>query len=233
MKQFTNHKKMKIMYMVGVLTTIGLATLGLSNVSASTGTWGSTTVTTTTLSDVGIGTTTPEQKLHIGGLGGIGFGDYSSDKKLYSPTNGDLVWSTHDWSNGHGFAVAHQGDVRVYLNTNGNSYLTTDPAKDAYGNQIVSAKLGIGTKTPISGLQVAQGQGIALTAAYGKTDPGKLTFQFAAGGSEQNPIYWETGKIYSNYANNRRQLMLTSMDSNQSQIKMESDGSICIGTGCP
>jgi hypothetical protein len=83
---------------------------------------------------IGIGTTLPYQQLSI--TGGIGFANYNSlDKKLYSPADGTLEWFTHDWAGEHGFAVSHQGERRVYLNTNGNSYF-------------IGGNVGIGTTTP-------------------------------------------------------------------------------------
>ena len=84
--------------------------------------------------NVGIGTDSPAQQLTI--TGGLGFANQNAgDKKLYSPKNGLLEWMTHDAAGEHGFAVSHQGEVRIYLNTNGNSYLN-------------SGNVGIGTTTP-------------------------------------------------------------------------------------
>ena len=91
--------------------------------------------------NVGIGTDAPDQKLTIKG-GGIGFDNNSVDKKLYSPLDGVLEWSTHDRAANHGFAVSHQGERRVYLNINGNSYLN-------------GGNVGIGTTNPTDMLTVA------------------------------------------------------------------------------
>ena len=93
--------------------------------------------------NVGIGVTTPNQKLDISG-GGIGFsgaGLNSTDKKLYSPADGDLEWMTHNSAGNHGFAVSHQGAKAVYLNTSGNSYLN-------------GGNVGIGISIPTEKLHV-------------------------------------------------------------------------------
>jgi len=96
--------------------------------------------------NVGIGTTTVNQKLIIGGNGGIGFVGTapslnSTDKKLYSPGDGDLEWMTHNSAAVHGFAVSHQGTKMVYLNTAGHSYFN-------------GGNLGIGVTAPNSPLAV-------------------------------------------------------------------------------
>lgn len=90
---------------------------------------------------IGIGTSAPTQKLTING-GGIGFDWNSSNKKLYSPVDGTLEWMTDNTASDHGFAVSHQGDRRIYLNTGGNSY-------------IMGGNVGIGTKNPTTALAVA------------------------------------------------------------------------------
>jgi len=90
---------------------------------------------------VGIGTENPLQQLTI--TGGLGFANQNAgDKKLYSPKDGLLEWMTHDAAGDHGFSVSHQGEARVYLNTNGNSYLN-------------GGNVGIGTSTPSEKLQVS------------------------------------------------------------------------------
>ncbi|MEF8768340.1 MULTISPECIES: hypothetical protein [Candidatus Accumulibacter] len=60
---------------------------------------------------------------------------------MYSPKDGLLEWMTHDAAGEHGFAVSHQGQARVYLNTNGNSYLN-------------GGNVGIGMTTPAQKLIV-------------------------------------------------------------------------------
>ena len=103
----------------------------------------------TSAGNVGIGTTGPNQKFEIGGNGGLGFSGSSpalnsTDKKLYSPADGDLEWYTNDGATGHGFAVSNAGTKAVYLNTQGNSYLN-------------GGKVGIGDTTPASLLTVGNG----------------------------------------------------------------------------
>jgi hypothetical protein len=89
---------------------------------------------------LGVGTDQPAQQLTI--TGGLGFGNQNAtDKKLYSPKDGLLEWMTHDAAGEHGFAVSHQGQVRVHLNINGNSYLN-------------GGNVGIGTAAPSEKLHV-------------------------------------------------------------------------------
>jgi hypothetical protein len=93
--------------------------------------------------NVGIGITSPPQALSINGA--IGFQSWGN-KRLYSPADGDLEWSTNSGAIGHGFAVSHEGDKRVYLATTGPSYF-------------VGGNVGIGTKTPNQTLTVNGGVG--------------------------------------------------------------------------
>jgi hypothetical protein len=90
--------------------------------------------------NIGIGTSSPDQKLTIKG-GGIGFDWNSADKKLYSPSDGVLEWMTHEWAAEKGFAVSHQGIKRVFLSISGNSYLN-------------GGNVGIGTNNPTELLSV-------------------------------------------------------------------------------
>lgn len=90
--------------------------------------------TTTGNGNVGIGRNNPDQTLVVNG--GIGFGaSFTSDKKLYAPSDGDLEWRTNSTAGAHGFAVSSQGTKSVYLNTAGNSYF-------------IGGNLGIGTVSP-------------------------------------------------------------------------------------
>ena len=72
--------------------------------------------------NVGIGTVVPPQQLSL--TGGIGFANQNAtDKKLFSPVDGLLEWWTHAGAMERGFAISHQGDRRVLLSVNGDSYL--------------------------------------------------------------------------------------------------------------
>ncbi len=92
-----------------------------------------------TSGNVGIGTNNPDQKLTV--RGGIGFDYISSDKKLYAPADGVLEWMTHNSAGEHAFAVSHQGNKVIYLNTSGSSYFN-------------GGNVGIGTTTPTEMLSV-------------------------------------------------------------------------------
>lgn len=113
--------------------------------------------------NVGIGTDNPPQQLTI--TGGLGFANQGAqDKKLYSPKDGLLEWMTHDAAGEHGFTVSHQGQVRVYLNTNGNSYLN-------------GGNVGIGTTTPSRNLQIGPDvDGLGLEIPH--TSPNSGVFRF-------------------------------------------------------
>jgi hypothetical protein len=89
----------------------------------------------------------PQQRLHISGTNGIGFGNSASDKKLYSPADGDLEWMTHTAAGVRGFAVSHQGTKIVYLSASGNSYLN-------------GGSVGIGTTSPSYKFQVDNGRAL-------------------------------------------------------------------------
>jgi Chaperone of endosialidase len=102
---------------------------------------------------VGIGTTSFPQQLNI--TGGIGFANQNAvDKKLYSPADGVLEWMTHELAGQHGFAVSHQGDRRVFLNTNGNSHFN-------------GGNVGIGTNTPTHKFHVVANDAVGLLESSG------------------------------------------------------------------
>lgn len=121
---------------------------------------------------VAIGAQGANQKLDVAD-GGIGFsgvdpnakGLNSSDKKLYSPADGDLEWMTHNLAGVHGFAVSHQGTKAVYLNTKGDSYLN-------------GGNVGIGIATPGQKLDVSGGS----VSATGSADWANGFYAKSAGG---------------------------------------------------
>jgi Chaperone of endosialidase len=121
--------------------------------SLSLKTNGSTHLSINDAGNVGIGTTSFPQQLSI--TGGIGFANQNAvDKKLYSPVDGVLEWMTHDWAGQHGFAVSHQGDQRVFLNTNGNSHFN-------------GGNVGIGTNTPTHKFHVVAYDAVGLLESSG------------------------------------------------------------------
>jgi hypothetical protein len=123
---------------------------------------------------VGIGTTTLHQQFSI--TGGIGFANQNSiDKKLFSPIDGTLEWFTHDWAGEHAFAVSHQGERRVFLNTNGNSYF-------------LGGNVGIGTNNPSDKLSVSAG---AITVGFGNMD--KATLQGGSGFGSLLRLFYADG----------------------------------------
>ncbi|HRF10628.1 MAG TPA: hypothetical protein PLR37_00630 [Candidatus Accumulibacter phosphatis] len=104
--------------------------------------------------NVGIGTDNPLQQLTI--TGGLGFANqYAGDKKLYSPKDGLLEWMTHDAAGDPGFAVSHQGEARVYLTTDGNSYLN-------------GGNIGIGTTAPTHRFHVVAENAVGLFESSGE-----------------------------------------------------------------
>lgn len=111
------------------------------DVTATVGSGYTTAMTINYNSFVGIGTTNPGYKLDVSGAGRFtsdlyGSGDIytanalrfngsglnASDKKLYSPADGELQWMTHTSAGYHAFSISHQGTRIVNLDINGNSY---------------------------------------------------------------------------------------------------------------
>jgi hypothetical protein len=77
-----------------------------------------------------------------GGLRYNGSGLNASDKKLYSPVDGELQWMTHSSAGAHAFSISHQGTRQVYLDVSGNSYFT-------------GGNVGIGLNNPSQKLHVS------------------------------------------------------------------------------
>jgi hypothetical protein len=110
--------------------------------------------------NVGVGTNTAGYKLDVNGtiatrtdIRWNGTGLNASDKKLYSPADGDLEWMTNDGAGVHGFAVSHQGTKKVYLNTSGNSYL--NGGNVGIGTTSPPGKLTVGTNGDAENMAVA------------------------------------------------------------------------------
>ena len=111
--------------------------------------------------NVGIGTTSPQARLHIEG---------GSSEILLRRGDGSLaayLSGNPAWNGGTARMILYQagGDDGVYLNSEGSSYFrggrvgigTRDPEQplDVRGNAVISGNLGIGTSDPTAKLDVA------------------------------------------------------------------------------
>lgn len=128
---------------------------------------------------VGVATTSPSQKLEIGSNGGLGFsgtGLNATDKKLYSPADGDLEWMTNNAAGAHGFAISNQGTKTVYLNSSGSSYLN-------------GGSVGIGTSGPLSKLDVSGGVAVGSYAGANAAPTNGLIVSGSLGVGTASPAY--------------------------------------------
>lgn len=152
---------------------------------------------------VGIGTTNLPQQLSI--TGGIGFANQNAaDKKLYSPADGVLEWMTHDAAGQHGLAVSHQGQQRVFFNSNGNSYLN-------------GGNVGIGTPSPDRSLTIANAAG----ANYMNVKDGTREILMGVDG---------TGGILSVMSNHDLSFRT---GANNEKMRITAAGNVGIGTATP
>ncbi len=112
--------------------------------------------------------TTPKLEIYNGALGFSGTSLNATDKKLYSPADGDLEWFTNNAAGVHGFGISHQGTKAVYLNIAGNSYLN-------------GGNLGVGYTSPITRLQVNNSSGMGRS--------GGISVSFGSSADYRNYIY--------------------------------------------
>lgn len=167
--------------------------------------------------NVGIGTTSPAQKLTING-GGIGFDGNSADKKLYAPNDGVLEWMTHDAAAEHAFSISHQGTKRVYLNTSGNSYF-------------MGGNVGIGTTNPQALLDVSGQLRLGKTGLAGRID-----FARPQDGNYQSYLGWSSSEIFRQYfSGGGSSYRITSWlnDQETDLITILNSGNVGIGTTVP
>lgn len=155
--------------------------------------------------NVGIGTDNPVQQLTI--TGGLGFANQGAvDKKLYSPKDGLLEWMTHDAAGEHGFAVSHQGQVRVCLSTNGNSYLN-------------GGNVGIGTTAPSHRFHVVAENAVGLFESSGEMAFLRLSTKEGLGNRVEIA--------------NRPGGRLSLWNNGQDVLNINRDGNVGIGTTTP
>ncbi len=165
--------------------------------------------------NVGIGTDNPLQQLTI--TGGLGFANQNAgDKKLYSPKDGLLEWMTHDAAGDHGFAVSHQGEARVYLNTNGNSYLN-------------GGNVGIGTTTPSQKLLVQGSHNAGKDPDSGLSNGGQLAIK---GNAPQIDFIDTDHNDWAIHVNGGRMYFIR-QPWNYSDLVLDGNGNVGIGTHTP
>ena len=101
------------------------------------------TITLTHEGRVGINNSNPRNSLSLAADGSVGFDTQGViTTKLHSPSHGVLEWWASNFDNEHAFAVSTQGNQKVYLNTQGSSFM-------------MGGNFGIGTYYPSSKLEVA------------------------------------------------------------------------------
>jgi hypothetical protein len=165
--------------------------------------------------NVGIGTDSPGQQLTI--TGGIGFANQNSqDKKLYSPEDGLLEWMTNDAAGEHGFTVSHQGQTRVYLNTNGNSYLN-------------GGNVGIGTTTPGQKLTVQGVHNASKDPDSGLSAGGQLAIK---GNAPQLDFIDIDNNDWGIHVNSNK-MYFVRQPWNASDLVLDGNGNVGIGTDAP
>ncbi len=165
--------------------------------------------------NVGIGTDNPLQQLTI--TGGLGFANQNAgDKKLYSPKDGLLEWMTHEAAGDPGFAVSHQGQLRVYLSADGNSYFD-------------GGNVGIGTTTPSQKLVVQGHFNAGKDPDSGMSNGGQLAIK---GNAPQIDFIDTDHNDWAIHVNEGRMYFIR-QPWNYSDLVLDGNGNVGIGTHAP